>query len=711
MTDRKIEVIVFSVSRIFYSLLILFTSFILVRLLSTYDYGVFQQFIVVSRMFIPAVSSIVFNFVFYRFSEKDEELLSKGLALSHLLGVISFFFSIIVGCVVLRENLSWLFELGIAVYVFFVSSVAFYEHYLLSMKEYHKSSLYLIIVSITFLIFAVLPAIFTKNVIYSIIGLILYAVLRYTWVMGSVWREIKDIKCAFQSILSHIRYLFPLGGTYFSGSLSGSIDKLIISIFRLPSDFAHYVNGVISIPFIQIIVGSLVNALMPEFSESIKDDKDAFIKKWHSSIIFTSIFLYPVIFFLFFFAKHVMVILFSNNYIDSALYFRIALLVLFVRVTTYGNLLSLLGKTKELFYITIIDLVLMFFTSVGFYRLWGMVGPALAYVVVTYFQIGLFLYVISKEMNISITKILPYKELFNIFVFSLIISFFVFYLVRLVGPSDDFIVVLFGGILLILFIMLQFVNRLIAYGSVVFLLFFTTLMVFVFNKPIVVAHKGISKIPESIISVSESQRLGYKYIECDFHLLADSSVVLSHDPIIYNDRVPDYSIADSIYEALYGMNLTNVNDVFDILTESRLVMELKSYRTDNIENGIYLDSIMPYIINDLVNKNRNKVYYVISFDPDIILSIDKRVNRGFLVGDVTVEEASKRYHVPKKIVPYFILFEIKKNDLDGMFINKNIYSFPLYILAKILRLDLYVWTLNKNENYPSDGIVVDIGYE
>ncbi len=710
MTDRKIEVIVFSISKIFYSLLILFTSFILVRLLSTYDYGIFQQFIVVSRMFIPAVSSIVFNFVFYRFSEKDEELLSKGFALSHLLGVLSFLFSILVGYIIL-QRVSWIFEIGIAIYVLFVSSVSFYEHYLLSIKEYHRSSLYLIVVSIAFLIFAVLPAIFTKNVVYSIIGLILYAVLRYAWVMGAVWRDIKDIKSAFESILSHIKYLFPLGGTYFSGSLSGSIDKLIISIFRLPSDFAHYVNGVISIPFIQIIVGSLVNALMPEFSESIKDDKDAFIKKWHSSIIFTAIFLYPVIFFLFFFAKHVMVVLFSNNYIDSAFYFRVALFVLFVRVTTYGNLLSLLEKTKELFYITIIDLVLMFFASVIFYKLWGMVGPALAYVVVTYFQIGLFLYVISKEMNIPINKILPYKELFNIFVFSLIISFFVFYLVRLVGPSDDFIVVLFGGILLILFIMLQFVNRLIAYGVVVFLLFFTTLMVFVFNKPIVVAHKGISKIPESIISISESQRLGHKYIECDFHLLADSSVVLTHDPIIYNGSVPNYSIADSIYKALYGMNLTNANDVFDILTESKLVMELKSYRTDNIENGIYLDSIMPYIVNNLVNKNSSKVFYVISFDPDVILSIDERIRRGFLVGTITVEEASKRYHIPKKIVPYFILLKIKKNDLDGMFINKDIYSFPLYILAKLLRLDLYVWTLNKNEKYPADGIIVDIGYE
>ncbi len=713
MKDKK-DITIFSISRAFYSVSFLIISFILVRTLSSSDYGRFQEFFIITRLFIPVIGGVISHFIFYRYPNEEDKkkFLGNIIIITHSIGFIAALLGSIVGYFLYKDVQNYVIttEIALFIYIFLVSAVSFYEHFLISLNKYEKASIYLVIVSFFLISFVVLPAILSSNVKFVFYGIGLYAIGRYFWVVVSLRGGFSISLSIFSYIKKYSFYLIPLLGTYFVGKMSVSMDKIIVSFFSLPEEFALYINGVIAIPFIGILINSIVNSLLPKFSQYLKTDKKLFLEQWHLSMIFIATFLYPVVFFAFFFAKHIMGFFFSSQYIPSAVYFRIGVLVLFVRITSFGSILSILGRSGSLFIVSLLDMLVNAFLGILLFFFLGLIGPAISFVVVTYLQIIAFIVIISRSIGFSFKKILPYKKLWEIFVFSFIANFAIYVFVKIVGPVKDSYLILFSLSLLFVFLLLRYIKEKYAYILVGIFPIISIPLILFFAYPVIVAHKGDISIEESRKSILSAQERGYKYIESDVHLLSDTVLVFSHDPILRGEKILPYSEAKNIYFVEYGETLSLVREIFQNLDSVEMFLELKTYGTEgiNTEEGKRLDYLLPKKINTLFINHNEKIAYIISFDPNVLEKIDKTAKRGFLIGEQTVKIVANMYHVPRKVAPYLIGIVSKQKDFDGLFLEKTVYSFPLFLFYKVLGFDVYVWTLKETEEYAADGLIKNI---
>ena len=99
---------------------------------------------------------------------------------------------------------------------------------------------------------------------------------------------------------------------------------------------------------------------------------------WGYSITLSYIFISLVSFGVFTYATDVMTLLYSSKYISGSNVFRIYTLVLLLRVTYFGMILNSKGKTKFIFYSSLLSLILNLVLNYIFYKLFGFIEPAIA---------------------------------------------------------------------------------------------------------------------------------------------------------------------------------------------------------------------------------------------------------------------------------------------------------------------------------------------
>lgn len=126
---------------------------------------------------------------------------------------------------------------------------------------------------------------------------------------------------------------------------------------------------------VTIIASALTAVLMPRLVRLLRDKEyDDAVNIWGNSI---RNFIYHYLFcFIRFdsFAPEVISLLYSDKYLPGVDVFRVYSLVLLLRVTYFGMILNSIGKTKFIFYSSILALILnvilnyIFYLIFGFYR-------------------------------------------------------------------------------------------------------------------------------------------------------------------------------------------------------------------------------------------------------------------------------------------------------------------------------------------------------
>lgn len=114
---------------------------------------------------------------------------------------------------------------------------------------------------------------------------------------------------------------------------------------------------------------------------------------------------------LFTFAPEVISLLYSDKYLPGVPVFRIYSIVLLFRCTYFGIILNSIGKTKFIFYSSIVALGLNIVLNYILYRIFGFLGPALATIVsvaaVQVFQLK----ATSQSISVPLRKVFPWKAL------------------------------------------------------------------------------------------------------------------------------------------------------------------------------------------------------------------------------------------------------------------------------------------------------------
>lgn len=203
-----------------------------------------------------------------------------------------------------------------------------------------------------------------------------------------------------------------------------SADQFYISRFFGPEIYAEFANGFIPLPLVGMITGATATILMPIFSKMSQTDKmnEEIGRIWKSTLIKSAYLIYPLIIFFFFFAEPIIIILYTEQYIRSAIYFQIAMSLNFFNIVIFAPLLFALGKTKvyaQIYLYFAISVWIGDYFIVHFFN-----SPYLIAAFTIFNNIMLILvgfYITSKLLHQSLKKLLPLFEITKIILLSLIV--------------------------------------------------------------------------------------------------------------------------------------------------------------------------------------------------------------------------------------------------------------------------------------------------
>ncbi len=255
--------------------------------------------------------------------------------------------------------------------------------------------------------------------VYSIHSVI---VLYYTLLIAYSYKSPQKEGDKF-ALKDQIKYTLPIGLSMNVMEMSRYVDKIVVSNQSSPEEYALYARGAMEIPVIGIIANTLDNLLMPSFVQAYKDKKiDEIILIWHASIRLMAAFIYPCCLFLICSAPLLIPAIFSEKYIGSVIIFQIYTLGLISRISTFDIIMRAIGRTKDIFWITLLAVFTNLVLTLVLMKLWGLIGAPIATVLTMLVMRLCYLKAITSLFNIKINDVFPWNSIFKSLVISCISS-------------------------------------------------------------------------------------------------------------------------------------------------------------------------------------------------------------------------------------------------------------------------------------------------
>lgn len=309
----------------------------------------------------------------------------------------------------------------------------------------YKKTIYIAIYNtltrLLMLLFIVLPVILLKGTyLYAIFGWIAVSVISLIvayYFKGIPFKNISVEKAVlpFKNIFA---YSLPLVMASFAGMAIRFADQFYISRFFGPEVFAEFANGFIELPFVNMVTGATSIVLMPVFSKTFYEQKgiDELMITWRNALSKSAIIIYPLVIYFIVFASEIVVLLYSEKYRISGVYFQIKMFLNFFNIVLFGPLFFSLGKTKlyflVYFYFAILIwitdyLIILFFNDPFFIAVNSIINNILLIIC--------FIYLSSHLLRIGILKFFPFEILLKLLLHTtLAISFVKIIHIYLLNP-------------------------------------------------------------------------------------------------------------------------------------------------------------------------------------------------------------------------------------------------------------------------------------
>lgn len=208
-----------------------------------------------------------------------------------------------------------------------------------------------------------------------------------------------------------LRYCLPMGLFIMINTLNRDLDKYLILWMTDTQTLAMYTNASKVLPF-DVIMTSFCTVLLPKITAHIAAGEKAAAAKLYRlflqiAYIPTTILCCAVLAA----APQTMTLLYSQKYLAGLPVFCIYILVDLIRFTNITLILSAAGKTMKLFLLGLGALAANFCLNFLLYELLGIIGPAIATLVVTLGSGILILSFGARELGIKLSHLFDRKHL------------------------------------------------------------------------------------------------------------------------------------------------------------------------------------------------------------------------------------------------------------------------------------------------------------
>lgn len=215
-------------------------------------------------------------------------------------------------------------------------------------------------------------------------------------------------KLSFREIIS---FSIPLAVASFWSIAIKSADQFFISRYFGNEVFADFSNGSLELPFVGMILGATATVLLPVFSKNVQTEganSRTIIETWKNATAKSVMLIYPLVIYCWCFAIPIMTLLYGDKYVDSAIYFRIMLVVNLFTIAPYYPIIIALGKTKYYANVHMWNAFLVWVAELLLIKIYP--NPYLITVVSVachLIKILIMINFISKETNSRISQLLP----------------------------------------------------------------------------------------------------------------------------------------------------------------------------------------------------------------------------------------------------------------------------------------------------------------
>ncbi len=190
------------------------------------------------------------------------------------------------------------------------------------------------------------------------------------------------------------------------------MDKYVVSFFFGAESLGVFYVGAIEIPFIGVIISSIYSVVSPVLNtQHHRGDLADFARLVSKTLKFTTKLIWPVFIYFFFFADHIIPLVFGEEFSDAVTPFRIYLTMLPLRVAAYGVIVIALGRSRAVLQCAFLALVANAVLNIVLALEIGFIGPAIATVISTYIHVAMLMKIILSELDVGIGEIIPFRHL------------------------------------------------------------------------------------------------------------------------------------------------------------------------------------------------------------------------------------------------------------------------------------------------------------
>jgi O-antigen/teichoic acid export membrane protein len=376
-------------------------------------YGQYKEFIIYSSLILTFISfSVQGNLIYFisKDPEREKNYVSNTFFLVfffHLAGLIVVF--ILQNYI--RGITTFDFFLLLLVYIFITQYLDLLENYWLAKKRM-ELVLYWTVTNVLIRTGSIiLVAYLTRDVISIIYIFIIHEFAKSVFTFLYMKRKKLLTWINIPLLKDQLVYIIPMGLSIVIFNFNNDISKVIISANLGASALAVYSIGSQNIPFLQIIRTSVTNVIFPEMAErTSKNPLDALIL-WNKSNLLYFFLMVPVFFVFFSYADVFIITLFTSQYSDAIILFRIYLIVMLSKCFEMSTPLRAMNKNK---YFVIGNFLSMGVNIVMLYLLFkwlGIVGPAVAFVITEFTALTYLSFKIISTYNIKLSQMLLWKKL------------------------------------------------------------------------------------------------------------------------------------------------------------------------------------------------------------------------------------------------------------------------------------------------------------
>ncbi len=457
MSSRTNRVTILAISKLLNFAVQFLTPIFLVRIIDQESYGQYKEFFVYASLSGTFIAfSIKYNLLYFIAKNPGgtKYYVSNTIFLEFiacLIGVITIY--------VFKNNIisssSFNFFFLLVIYLIFTKNFDFLEPFWLSQKKSNYVFYYSLIFSVLRVIFIVITAYLTKEVISILYTVIFFEFLRLLFgIAYSIYKKLFILKLNYASLKEQLVYIMPYGLASLLVGFNTEVSKFVISTNLGPSALALYAIGSQRVPLIGVIQSSIADVIFPDMAEKVKDEPIKALSLWKRANILYLFLLVPLFYLQIYYAEIIIKVLFTKDYLGSVPLFQIYLGFFLLQCFEMGTPIRAKNKNKSLLightFYTVIHMGILYLL----YHFVGFLGPAIAFVLMETIFVFYFGAVVLRIYDIKIKELFYWRKIFTI-ILSGLICVPILFVGDLLKLNEILSAILFGGIYIILYLIIM----------------------------------------------------------------------------------------------------------------------------------------------------------------------------------------------------------------------------------------------------------------